>query len=163
MTSIERSARILLAVHVAVYLAFGLVFIIAPSWAARSLGIELANTTALADLRAIYGGLPLGVGACLAAGLKDRRWLLPTVVLAGVCSLEVALARAYSWVMSGHPGTTIVVFMALELAGVWWALSVYRGLRRAEGRAQGTVRTELRTDHSPTAEIGGRDSRAISA
>lgn len=129
MTSTERTAHVLVWLNVAIYGIFGAVFLVAPGWGASQLGIELQGPTALADFRAIYGGLPLGLGLCFAAGLRWRELLLPTVAVAGVCSLELALARVYSWLVSGTPDALIFGFMALELGGALWAASIFARLR----------------------------------
>ncbi len=136
MLRTETSARLLVGLNLVVYLAYGVIFVLAPSWGARAFGIELTNATALADFRAIYGGLPLGVGLFFAAGLRRRSLLLPAVGLSGICSLEIALARAYSWAASGRPDTIIVAFMVLELGAVIWAGWVFRRLAAAGGRGE---------------------------
>ena len=146
MTRSEKSARLLVGINVLVYLSYGVVFMLAPSWGARQFGIELTTTTALADFRAIYGGLPMGVGLFYAAAFKWRELLLPVVALTGICGLEVALARTYSWLVSGTPNTTMFVFMGLELGGVVWAWSVHRALggarpAPADGRPAETLRS----------------------
>lgn len=128
MTNIFRSPRALLWINSAVYLGFGLTFLASPTSVAGELGIELTNTTALADLRAIYGGLPIGVALTMLAGLWRNAWLPATVALTGLCSLEASLARLFSWVVSGAPSTLILGFMVLEFLGFLWALACYRSI-----------------------------------
>jgi hypothetical protein len=123
-----KSARVLIGVNLAVYAAFGLAALFVPRWLASVVGIELSSPSALADFRAIYGGIPLGIGVAMAAGLYRSEWLIPAVALAGVCALEAALARAYSWIASGTPSALIIAFMCAELLAAHWAWSCYRRL-----------------------------------
>lgn len=128
MPRVLHSARALLGVNLAIYVVFGLAALFVPSWLASIFGIELGSPSALADFRAIYGGIPLGVGVFMAAGLYRSEWLSPAVALAGVCALEAALARAYSWIASGTPSPLIIAFMCAELLAAHWAWSCYRRL-----------------------------------
>jgi len=136
MSRTIRSSHALLWVNLLVYIPFGLVALVAPDWLGGELGIELTSATAFADFRAIYGGIPLGVGLCLAVGLSRRDWLRPMVALAGACALEAAASRAYSWIASGTPSALIFAFMATELLCSVWALQCYRALSAAADRRQ---------------------------
>src|SRR5262245_16051670 len=111
------SARALLWVNLPFYLGFGLCALFASDWLAGQLEITLGSPTAFADFRAMYGGLSIGVGLIMVAGLYRRDWLLPVVALAGICALELAVARAYSWMVSGMPSAVIIAFLATELVG----------------------------------------------
>ncbi len=112
-----------IALNVLVFVSFGLVFIFAPVYFASTVEIELSSPTALADFRAIYGGLSLSVGLFFALGLFRPALVLPVLWLIAASSLALALSRFYSVIASGTPALPIFAFAALELVafaiGAW--------------------------------------------
>ena len=112
-----------IALNALVFVGFGLAFIVAPTYFASTVEIELPTTTALADLRAIYGGLSLSVGIFFALGLVRPALVLPVLWLIAGSSLALGLSRVYSTLVSGTPGSQIFLFTALELVaaalGAW--------------------------------------------
>jgi hypothetical protein len=135
MTASSRAARTLLWLTFLAFLVFGLLAVVVPHWLARAVDISLGSSTALADFRAIYGGLSVGVGLFALGAVYQESWTLPAVALTAVCLFTIALWRVYSWVASGAPSPIIVLFAGAELVGGLLALRVYRRLSTRRGEA----------------------------
>jgi hypothetical protein len=92
--------------------------------------IDLAPSTAsaLADVRAMYGGLSLAAGVFFLLGLRRESWFLPALFLVMASSGALAAARLYSIAVSGVPGTLVLAFLATEIVSFTWALLGYRAL-----------------------------------
>jgi hypothetical protein len=99
---------------------------LAPRWLAGFVNISLYSSTALADFRAIYGGMPLGVGVFMFAALSRQTWLHPAVALDGVCVAAAGLSRIYSWMASGRPSPMILLFAVVELYVAALAARIFR-------------------------------------
>jgi hypothetical protein len=129
--------REIVVINAVVYLAFGLGCSLFPIELARFVEIDLGSPSALADFRAIYGGLALSVGALFALGLRRSDWFLPTLFLVAASSGGLALGRLYSMLVSGMPNGLVLAFLGTELASFVWALLGYRALTSAApaGRA----------------------------
>jgi hypothetical protein len=124
--------RAIVLLNALVFVDFGLAFFAKPQALARLLEIELSSPTALADLRAMYGGLALAVGALLCAGSRRAEWLVPSLWLVIATSGGLALGRLYSVLASGVPSGMIFGFLASELGSLLWAILAYRALAGRE-------------------------------
>lgn len=120
--------RAIVVVNALVFVDFGLAFLAVPEGLTRMLDIELHSASALADLRAVYGGLSLAVGVCMFAGLRNTTWLAPTLLLVMLTSGGLAFGRVYSMLASGMPNLAILGFLATELVSLLWAAWAYRAL-----------------------------------
>jgi hypothetical protein len=123
--------REIVLLNAVVFLAFGAAFLLFPATLAGHFDIELSSPSALADLRAMYGGLPLAVGALFALGLRRTDWLVPTVFLVAASSAGLALGRVYSIAVAGVPSALVLVLLATELVSFVWALLAHRALESA--------------------------------
>ena len=121
-----------MVINAGVFLAFGAAFVVAPAQFAGWLDIELGSPSALADARAVYGGLSLACGALLALGLRRVSWFMPSSFRVMASSAGLALARMYSMVVSGMPGPLVLAFLATQVGSFVWALLGYRALESAE-------------------------------
>jgi hypothetical protein len=124
-----------IALNVLVFVGFGLSYIIAPQYFAAPVEIEVRTPTALADFRAIYGGLSLSVGLFFALGLFRPAMVLPALWLIAGSSLALALSRVYSTLASGVPGPQIFLFTGLELVAFAIGAWLYARESRAAGAA----------------------------
>lgn len=122
MKNIDLRTRLLpafVSLHAAVFLTWGVAFLAAPVTLAALLGIELRDATAVADLRAMYGGMSLGVGLFFAAALTRREWMTPALFTIAATSACLLLARIVT--MIAHPapvGLPIYVFAAMEASSL---------------------------------------------
>jgi Domain of unknown function (DUF4345) len=120
--------REIVLINAAVFLAFGLAFILFPVQLASLIDIAPSSASALADLRAMYGGLSLSAGVFFLLGLRRESWFLPSLFLVMASSACLALARLYSIAVSGVPGALVLAFLASELGSFAWAWLGYRAL-----------------------------------
>ena len=120
--------RAIVLVNAFVFVDFGLAFLAAPEGLTRLLDIELHSASALADLRAVYGGLCLAVGVCMLAGLRNTAWLAPTLFLVMLTSGGLAFGRVYSMIVSGMPGLPVLGFLGTEVGSLLWAALAHRAL-----------------------------------
>ena len=120
--------RAIVLINALVFVDFGAAFIVKPQGLARLLDIELGSPSALADLRAVYGGLSLAVGIALFIGLRRAASLAPSLVLVIATSAGLAFGRVYSMLASGMPSPVVLGFLATEVASLLWAALAYRAL-----------------------------------
>jgi hypothetical protein len=114
----ERFARLVLGLSALAFAGIGAAFLLAPEAMAARVGLSLAGATAANDVRAVYGGLQLGVGACLAwlARRPDSLRAGLTLQLFGFGGL--AAARFASLLLDGHPGALGLALHGAELVAI---------------------------------------------
>ncbi|MBM9500542.1 DUF4345 domain-containing protein [Leptospira sp. 201903071] len=111
-------SKIFLLANIAVYDAFAVGFFLVPIKLASWIGIELQTTAALADFRAMYGGLCLGVGAVLVFGLFKKEWVPTGILLSITTAGGLFLGRIYTLLLDG-PGNEYIYFsMTTEIVAV---------------------------------------------
>jgi hypothetical protein len=125
----SRSARPLLIANLAVFVAYGIAAVLFPANLAQLAEVQLPSSSALADLRALYGGLSLAIAALFLQALRDPRWVAPAVFMAIAASLGPASVRLYSCAVSGVPNELVLGFIVTEIGGAVWAFVTYRALR----------------------------------
>ena len=113
-----------------------------PAQYAAWLELEVASSSALADLRAVYGGLSLACGTLFALALRRASWFEPSLFLVMASSGGLAFARVYSLVVSGMPNALVLALFASEVGSFVWALLAYRAL--ATGGEQANERFAAR-------------------
>ncbi len=123
-------ARVALLLSSLLFAAAGLAFLLAPAGMAAQVDILAGSATALTDIRAIYGGLELGL-ACylglLLRGSKRDPALLELGLRAALCALSgMALARLLGVCVDGPQRAITWLLGAGELMG---ALLCGLGLR----------------------------------
>lgn len=107
-----------LAINLLVYVSFVALAYLAPTWLSGRLGIHLEGTTALADFRAMYGGLTLGASVIFVLGI-GREDLRPAALwLATAGALGLVLGRLLTLVQAGPAGPYIYASLASEVAAI---------------------------------------------
>lgn len=129
------AARRLLVFFGVGLLLLGALALFFPGPVLRGVDIPVTSPTASADLRALYGGVPLTVGILLLYALREPSWWAPCLALAMATTGGPALARLYSIAVSGTPNRLVLVYLVLEALGFLWALSVYRRFSAWQQRA----------------------------
>lgn len=102
-------------------LAFGLVglcFLVSPTSMMSQIDISLDTATADSDIRAIYGGLELGLAVFFVMGLSRRSWTRPALVASLLVFSGMSGARVLSFLIAGFPDTTAYLLLAVEVLGV---------------------------------------------
>lgn len=112
------------------FIGFGLAFLLVPGLLGL---VELApaTSTARSDVRAVYGGIELGVGAFLAACVRRPTWHRAGLTAQALTLGGAALGRVASLAADGMPRTLALGLGALELLGAVLAIAALRALRDA--------------------------------
>ena len=114
-------------------LAFGFVgvtFFVAPAAMVRLVDVSLESATADNDVRAVYGGVALGLACFLAAALRRRAWTEPALWIVALTLAFMALARFVSWAVAGPPTPLGYWLHAAEFVGSLAALIALRSYGR---------------------------------
>ena len=111
-------ARIILALSAVPFACIGAAFTLFPLQMGEFLGLSLADATAVADVRAVYGGLQLGCALFLGLAAANVAW--SRAGLAAQLALYGGLgsARFLSYLVSGLPSTLGLLLHAGELVGL---------------------------------------------
>jgi hypothetical protein len=118
--------RILLALSALVWLPYGLYCFVAPAALATIAGVAAGSTTGSIELRAMYGGLQLAIGALAGAGALRAALARPALfALAFLCG-GLFLARALAALIEGELSSYTAMGLAFELGSAGlagWLLS----------------------------------------
>ncbi len=122
--------RLVLAVSALVFLGIGLVFLAAPESLLPRVNITAPPGTALTDIRAVYGGLDLGVGIFLVFCIVRRQVRLG-LAASGFTFGGLACARLIGIAIDAEQQTITYILLVAEILGTAMVmLSLYLG--RAE-------------------------------
>ena len=113
----ERFARWVLWLSALAFAAIGASFLLAPEAMAARVGVSLAGATAANDVRAVYGGLQLGIAAFLAHCARRPDALRTGLSVQLFSFAGLAAARFVSLLLDGHPGALGLALHAAELVG----------------------------------------------
>ena len=113
----ERFARLVLWLSAAAFAGVGAAFLVAPEAMAARVGASLAGATAANDVRAVYGGLQLGVAACLAWCARRPDALRMGLAVQLFTFGGLAAARFVSLLLDGNPGALGLALHAAEIVG----------------------------------------------
>ncbi|MDP2273164.1 MAG: DUF4345 domain-containing protein [Archangium sp.] len=116
--SSEVITPLFLGLNLAAFLALGGIGFFGPYFLAGQLDITLGSTSALADFRAMYGGLPLGIAGIIALGMKNAALRHPAVLLSTLTAGGLALGRLFTMATVGLPGPLVLVSLASEVLAV---------------------------------------------
>jgi hypothetical protein len=103
----------------------GLSFLFAPGLV-HFVDISAETPTARSDVRALFGGLELGIAAALALCARRPEWHRVGLLLQAFAFGGLALGRLTSLLLDGMPRMISVVLLAAELLGVVVALIALR-------------------------------------
>ncbi len=127
---------------IALLLGGGAVFLIgarslvAPRAMAEAFGIQLSAPPALSEIRASFGGMHLGVGGFMLAGIFVASLRRPALILLALYMGGLAVGRVASALLDGAPSPLICLSLATEL--VFAALAA-GALAALQLRGQGGV------------------------
>ncbi len=123
-----RPAHWALALSALVFGAAGALFLAAPGTVARA-GIVLTSASADGDVRAVHGGLELGLGIFFAAAMARPAWHRPALLVAALAFGGLAAGRLLSWFFAGLPEPLGLALHAVEVTGLALALAALRRTR----------------------------------
>lgn len=113
-----RATKALVAVSAAMYAAFGLHALALPASVADMIHVTPRDATALNEIRAMHGGVELGLAAFLVSCLLGRWSLHAGLFLVALLFTGAAAARAKSMLDDGMPDPLFVGIWLFEIA---WA------------------------------------------
>jgi len=121
----RRGSTVLVAVAAAVYGAIGVWTLIDPVGALAGVGVQAQGAIGVVEIRAMYGGLELGMAGflvwCLARGRVEAGLVAATLTIGGL-----GLTRAIGWAAAGMPPSLHPMLVVVEVSGaavglvVWW-------------------------------------------
>jgi hypothetical protein len=111
------------------FAAFGVAFLVAPVAMIGLVELGASSPTARAEVRAMYGGLELGIAAFLFACLARRERVAAGLLCSTIALAGLALARGASIVLDGPVEPIMYWLAAAEVGGVvmsavGWRLAV---------------------------------------
>ncbi len=123
-------ATTLLWITAALFLAFGLGFILVPAFFSQLItGASPATSSGLADMRATYGGISLGLavfwGWCARGRNTQHAGLLSSLLVLSAA----AFGRLIGMIVDGSPNVFMFVLFAAE---VLFAALIFAALKKAE-------------------------------
>lgn len=115
-----------LTLNLAVYAGFTLVFLLFPISFANWIGISIQSSAALADFRAMYSGLCLGIAIPLYYGITRIEFRVPALYLAIATAGGLFLGRFYTLLLDGPGNEYIYLSMATEVFSVFFGAWLVR-------------------------------------
>ena len=125
-----RLSALSLLLAAAAFTGAGLTFLAAPGLLVL-VDLAPATATARSDVRAVFGGLELGVGAWLALCARRPTWHRPALVAQALTFGGLAAGRLLSLVIDGVPRGVTFALWAPELSGAVLAVLALRQIRTA--------------------------------
>ena len=119
-------ALVILWISAGAFAGFGLLFLALPERMADTVELSARSSTARTEIRAMYGGLELGIAAFLAWCALDPARLELGLVAAALLLAGIGSGRALGAVIARSASGLTITLMAAEVAGAaaaWWALS----------------------------------------
>jgi hypothetical protein len=114
----ERFARLVLGLSALAFAGIGAAFLVAPQAMAARVGVSLAGAIAANDVRAVYGGLQLGIAAFLLYSVRRPDALRSGLAVQLFTFGGLAAARFASLVLDGNPGALGIALHGAEIVGL---------------------------------------------
>lgn len=114
-----------------VFAAIGIYALIDPAQTLALVGLQVIEVSSRNEMRAMYGGLNLAIGLYLCAAFRNAGLRSAALTFVALITGGLVFGRVVSLVVDGLPGTTIWLFLAIEVTSCVLALL----LRRNAGRA----------------------------
>jgi hypothetical protein len=110
-----------------VYGGFGATFLIAPQLLG-SVGVEIARPAGAVELRAIYGGMELGLAIFFTLALSRPAWHRPALWAQALTLGAAAAARLGGLAIAGGGEDLIIALAAAETAGALMGVLALRAM-----------------------------------
>lgn len=108
---------ILLYIVGAIFVLVGAAGLVSPQFVVDPVGITLPDTSARAEIRAVYGGMCLGIGVFLIAAGRRAALHEAGLVLSALMLWGLVVGRVLNLAIEGRPNRVIWIYFAVELAG----------------------------------------------
>ncbi len=117
-TAVARLSFIYLFLNLVVFAGYGVCAELAPAWFAHLIDISLDSRSALADFRAMYGGLPIVGAVVFVRGMFNPKWRSLAISFATLSSVCLGSSRILAAAVDGPPTPVILVMFSAELFAV---------------------------------------------
>ncbi len=117
--------RVLILVSAAIFLLFGSWLFAVPT-ALEGIGIQLTSAAAITDVRAIYGGLELGLAAFLLVAQARPAWHRASLLLLACAIGGFAVGRLGGIILAGTGSPLMWGLLAIEAAAAAVMAWAYR-------------------------------------
>jgi Flp pilus assembly protein TadB len=121
--------RLILALAALAFLGFGIAFLVSPAAMGALVELDLTSATARTEVRAMYGGLEIGLGVGLLTLLFRHRQVALGLRVALAAFVGLAAGRLYGLAVDGWWQPIMWLLTAVEVlaAGLcWWAIHAVR-------------------------------------
>ncbi|MEE2680002.1 MAG: DUF4345 domain-containing protein [Myxococcota bacterium] len=126
------AVRVFLALQTLIWLPYGIVCFFVPEFPANSAGLSATSATATTELRAMYGGLQLGIGILTGLAFARPPLRRPALILLLMAGTALGVARLVGAVIDGGFSAYTNGAIVFELATAGFAAWL---LRRKESPA----------------------------
>lgn len=110
--------RLVLALVAAIFAGLGLAFALAPATMMAAVDIAVPTPLAAGDVRAVYGGMQLAIGALLLAAAARAAWVRAGLLAATALFAGLLAGRLLGVALDGAPSAFGWLLAAAELAGL---------------------------------------------
>lgn len=122
----EKFARITLILFGLGFAAFSALFLAAPTSITSMVGILLPSTPSLIEIRSVYGGMFLGVGALMILFALQDDGVRPGMIVLGMISGGLVIGRIVGFIADGAANLLIYTLFGSEVFGLIVAALVLR-------------------------------------
>jgi hypothetical protein len=126
------ATRVFLALSGVAWLLFGALGFFQPGSLEQSAGVSSLTPTGTIELRAMYGGLPLGIGALALVAVRRPAFVRSALVALVFLCAGLGVARLLASAAASELSSYTAMALVLELGSAaiaWWLLS--RGASQA--------------------------------
>jgi hypothetical protein len=124
MTSVTAFARLSLSIVGFVFVALGMMCLVAPTMLTPLVEVVMPTPVALMEVRGVYGGFFFGTGVYFLLFARHADWLKPGLVAQASVFGGFVLGRTLGIVVGGAPNGFIALLLAGEIVGVIVALAL---------------------------------------
>ena len=118
--------RIFLALSAILWGLYGLYCLLVPGSLASAAGIVATTSTGTTELRAMYGGLQMAIGALALVGVVRGSVTRTALVALGTLALGLGSARLFGLLVDGH----LTGYTGMGLGFEWFTVFACRALLR---------------------------------
>ena len=120
------ASRILLGVSALVWLPYGLFCLARPSYLEGVAGVVATTATGTVELRAMYGGLQVAIGAICALGCMSGAWRRQALTTLGMLTAGLGLGRLAGVLAGGGLSSYTAMALGFELSSAVLAFTLAR-------------------------------------
>lgn len=115
--------RIFLAISTLIWLPYGVYCFVHPGYLGEAAGVISMTATGMTEIRAMYGGLQVGIGLLALAGLlhdsfRSQALMMLAFLCGGLCSARIAGA-VMDGGFSSYTASALVFEVGSTVAAVW--------------------------------------------